>query len=335
MRGIFVGFGEVAEKAHAPVWRSRPGVSMVAAAEASGARRAAAERIFPGIRTCASLDELLASGIEADFADIATPPHLHAAQASACLKRGLHVLCEKPLVLSSEELEGLAREAETARRALFTVHNWKYAPLFQKLKELVDEGKLGAVRHAEWHVLRSVPAAVAAGAAANWRTDPKRAGGGILVDHGWHAAYLLAWLLGAAPKRVHGALKGAGRGRAEREATCLLEFPKATALLHLTWEAPRRDHWGVVYGRAGTAEIRDDRLVLLEDGHPPQTFRFPERLSHGSAHPDWFAAMLGEFEAATRDPAARAQNLLEARACARTIEAVYGAAAKPAARAKA
>lgn len=348
LKGALIGFGQVAEKAHAPAWQKEKGVSILAAADARPERRAAAEKAFPGIRTYADFERLLEMETDLDFVDIATPPHLHAAQCRLALQKGRHVLCEKPLVLNRKDFAFLRDLAQEQDRALFTTHNWKHAPLFIKLRSLLDADAIGAIRHMEWHTLRTRPAAVAASRAKNnWRTDKKLSGGGILLDHGWHAFYLITWLLDAAPKSASAALRFSGetaadraiprgnvvskrrpgatpkRPSAENEATCLIEFPHSSAVVHLTWNAARRSHWGILEGARGTIEILDDRLRVLPGSQPPHTYVFPEPLSHGSAHPDWFSTMLGDFRAAVANRRRRTRNLKEAELCIELIERIY------------
>lgn len=256
--------------------------------------------------------------------DIAAPPHLHAEYALLALKHGLHVLCEKPLTLSLKEFEALRREAARRRRVVFPVHNCKHAPLLAKLHGLLRERAVGGVTHLEWHVLRSQPS-VTAHAKANWRTDRRLSGGGILMDHGWHGLYLLQWLLGKKPLSAHGVLKCADG--TDREATCLIEFPGATALMHLTWNAPGRGHWGAVYGSEGRIELQDDRLRVCRGDSVPHTYSFQQPLSHGSAHPEWFRGTLADLKAALADPAAAAAALDEAGRCIALIEGLYGQSA--------
>ncbi len=323
MRGALIGFGAVAENAHAPAWKALPDFEIAAIAEASASRREAAQKHFPKAKVYSSPEEMLKKERRIDFVDIATPPHMHAAQIGAALKAGRHVICEKPLVLHRKDLTPLKAAAKRRDKVLFTVHNWKYAPLFQKLRELLDRGTIGAVHHAEWHVLRTKPAAVAGVNDGNWRTDRKRSGGGILIDHGWHAFYLLHWLLDGPHESVRAALKPSAGRTTDEEATCLLRYPKASAVVHLSWNAPRRDHWGVFYGRKGAIELQDDRLIVRRGDQPPQSYVFPEALSRGSAHPEWFQTALGEFREAVEHPAARQRNLKEAADCIAIIERIY------------
>ncbi|MFA5138519.1 MAG: Gfo/Idh/MocA family oxidoreductase [Elusimicrobiota bacterium] len=327
-KGAIIGFGEVCERAHIPALKADRDYEIVAVCDSCIERRSLAARLLPAAKLFPSAEAMtshfskLSSVI--DFVDIAAPPHLHAESSLLALKHGLHVLCEKPLTLSLKEFETIRREASRRRRVVFPVHNWKHAPLLAKLRELLRERAVGGVTHIEWHVLRSQPS-VTAHAKANWRTDRRLSGGGILMDHGWHALYLLQWLVGKKPLSAHGVLKCSGD--TDREATCLIEFPGSTALMHLTWNAPGRGHWGVVYGNEGRVELQDDRLLVYHRASVPHTYSFQQPLSHGSAHPEWFRGTLLDFKAALADPAAATAALDEAGRCIALIEGLYGRSA--------
>ena len=85
------------------------------------------------------------------------------------------------------------------------MHNWKFAPIFQKAMQAIASGRIGSVWHVEIFTLRDnvckgrrrAPAAKA----EDWRTSREVAGGGILVDHGWHSFYLLLNLVNAVGSR--------------------------------------------------------------------------------------------------------------------------------------
>jgi predicted dehydrogenase len=313
-KGALIGFGQVAEKAHVPAFLKSPGFQLVAAVDASEERLAAARALIPGLRTYASLDALLAAEKGLDFVDLATPPFMHAQQAEQALAAGLNVLCEKPLALSASELSRIEAAAQ-AGKVVFTVHNWKHAPLLAKAQELVAAKAIGAVSHAEWHTLRREPAKTALD---NWRSDPVRSGGGILVDHGWHALYLVFGWLGQPATRVSALLKPAG---AEREATVFLECGDATGLIRLSWNAPARSNWGAIHGSEGSLELLDDELILRRADRT-EKFSFPEKISQGSAHPEWFQGTLSDF-ADELAGSRRGRNLAEARFCLDVMTRAY------------
>ncbi|MEK7744617.1 MAG: Gfo/Idh/MocA family oxidoreductase, partial [Elusimicrobiota bacterium] len=343
-----LGFGQVAEDAHAPAFERGPGFSIVAVADPAPKRLAAARARFPRARAYPSPEALLDSESGLDFVDIAVPPFLHAELAMRALRRRLHVLCEKPLALTARDFESLRAEAARQKKALFPVHNWKHCPQFSALHALLREGAVGEPRHLQLHALRRRPASVRSG--SNWRTDRGRAGGGILVDHGWHNLYLACWLMDRAPRSASAFLNFPGHasgGRhqslgggtssgypsvaeSEDEAVCLVRFEAASAVLVLSWRAPVRGQWGVVYGSSGSVELLDDALLLRRGEDPPQTIRFPEKISASSAHPEWFSGTLRDFRSAAAKPEARCAELEEAGHCAALIESLYAENKEPA-----
>ena len=85
-----------------------------------------------------------------DLIDICTPGNTHAEIATAALEAGKHVLCEKPLANSVEEAERMAVVAEAAaKRGVFAMCGFSYrrTPALALAKRMVDEGRLGTIRH--------------------------------------------------------------------------------------------------------------------------------------------------------------------------------------------
>ncbi|MFA6584656.1 MAG: Gfo/Idh/MocA family oxidoreductase [Elusimicrobiaceae bacterium] len=333
-KGALIGFGAVAENGHVPALLAKKDVFKICAvAEPSEERRAAAERFFPGVRAYASLDALLENEKHLDFADIASPPVYHFSCIKKCLKAKLNVLCEKPLVFKHNDFAALAKLAAEKKRALFTVHNWKYAPPMVKARELIEKGLAGNVLHVELHVLRNQPS-ITAGAASNWRHDPKLSGGGIMTDHGWHNFYLAYCLAKGRPVSITASFSYPERNalQVEQSCSCQLEFLKdgsvnpVTAEIFLTWQSPVRKNWCAVYGTAGVIEIRDDIVILERKGQPEQIFSTGEKLSGGSAHPTWMAGLLDEFARALANPGSGTENLREAEACVALLNAGYKSA---------
>jgi predicted dehydrogenase len=313
LHGAVVGLGNVAVHGHLPGWRQRPDVAIVAATDLDPARRAECRVRLPEARWHDSVEALLAAH-DLDFVDVCTPPSSHGPVIEAALARGLHVLCEKPLVGSLAELERLAGLARGARSVLHTVHNWHQAPLVRATDALIREGRIGAVREVVWRTLRTQPAAAAGG--DSWRVDPAVAGGGVLTDHGWHVSYVVPRWVGVPPDAVSARLETRRHHRfaVEDTATLRLHFPDAVADIVLTWAAETRENQARVIGTAGCIDIEDDTVVLRADGRE-ERFRRPPALSDGSQHPDWFGPVADEFLARVlgRDPGHR--NLEEAAVC--------------------
>src|SRR5262245_10567964 len=203
LRGAIIGLGNVALHGHLPGWLSRRDVAIVAVSDTDPSRRAMWAERLPGARWYGDPSRLL-SDAALDFIDICTPPSSHAALIREALDRRLHVLCEKPLVGSLDDLRALVAHATAANRALHTVHNWHHAPIVRQTRTLVADGAIGRVTDVQWHTLRTRPAAAATD---SWRVDPAIAGGGVLTDHGWHVCYILQRWIGAPPIAVNATLE--------------------------------------------------------------------------------------------------------------------------------
>ena len=320
LRGAIVGLGNVAVHGHLPGWLSRADVLIAASADAVPARRAELAARLPAARWFDSATEMM-DAAELDFVDICTPPSSHRGLIEQALSRGLHVICEKPLVGSPAELAELAALAAGRGRALHTVHNWHHAPIVRRAQDLLAEGAIGPVTGATWRTLRTRPAAAAAGA-DNWRVDPAVAGGGVLTDHGWHVSYLLQRWFGGPPVAVSARLETRRHTAwaVEDTAALRLRFPEGTADVLLTWAADARGNWAEIAGRDGAIELADDTLILRRGGSE-RRWSFATGLSDGSQHPDWFHAVAEQFLADIAGGAGPGANLAEASACV-AIEAL-------------
>ncbi len=320
MKGAIVGFGEVAAAGHWPGYAAaHTDLEIVAIVERSGDRRELAARTAPALRTYASFDEMAAAE-RLDFVDICTPPALHAEPMLRALEHGWHVLCEKPFLLDAAALDrarGLARERD---RSVLPVHNWKYAPIVRAATECLGSGAIGRLRGVRIDTERLVSCAVADPAHPNWRRDPAVAGGGILMDHGWHAAYLALHWFGESPVDVRASLHRPSADAVEDEALLVVGFPSGQAEIALTWNGRIRRNTMRLTGDAGEIAIDDD--VLIVNG---TSRRFPVALSSGSHHADWFAAMLPEVSAAFHDRARASCAFEEAAGCLALIRAAYEA----------
>ena len=317
-RVALAGFGAIAENAHLPALKAAE-VELCAIFEPVPARREAASKRAPGARVYEKLDELLAKEKNLDALIVCSPPKFHADAVLAGLRAGLHVMCEKPLTLDPEALAVMRSESAGRGLCVYSINNWAYSAQWAKLLEVAGSGRLGAIRHAEIRVLRTKPSVSAL--PGDWRKDPAISGGGILVDHGWHNFYLMRRLLGPELDLAQTVLHPAGA--VDEVATVLLKAPGASGTIHLSWRAGERSNVAFAYGERGVAELRDDSLTIKADG-VEETTRFPEKLSGGSAHPDWLAAMWPAFEAECAGRG-RGENLGEAEFCLRTIRTAYGA----------
>ena len=326
LSGAIVGFGEVARHGHWPAYARSRDAAIVAVVDRTAERRALAASLLPSVATFATLDDLAASALAIDFVDICTPPSLHPQPMLDAVARGWHVLCEKPFVLDPEVLDTVRSRAEAAGVALVPVHNWKYAPIIQRASSVLAAGAIGTLRRVEIETTRAREASSADPARPNWRRDPAIAGGGILMDHGWHAIYLARHWFGESPASVRAALhypSGDRAGGVEDEARVTIGFASGDAVMSLTWNGTGRRNALRLIGGRGEIEVDDD--VLRVRGALSETATFDRPLSAGSHHDDWFSSMLPDIVAIFRQPAKATAGLTEAADCLSVIRQAYRA----------
>jgi len=324
-RGAIIGFGNVAANGHVPGWRERPDFRIVAVSDPDPERRALATSVLPGVQTYTDADALLRYE-QLDFVDIAAPPAMHAPLMVAAANAGVHVLCEKPLTASMRDYSAVRAAVQRAGIVLHTVHNWKYSDAFLAVQRIISGGALGALSAITFDTARN---GCAAATGDNWRMRAAVGGGGILVDHGWHAFYLMLAMANEAPQRIRALLERRRYVDAEVEDTalCTVYFPSLTGEIRLTWAAAeRRTCWRVV-GDEGELLVDDDRLVL-RGRRREHVQRLPTALSMGSHHPDWFAGVIDSFRTELDQPAARGANQTEAEWCLLLLSLAYASSAQ-------
>src|SRR5262249_47214787 len=235
------------------------------------------------------------------------------------LGAGLHVLCEKPLVTRTEDLQIILAAATRAGRIVHTVHNWLQAPICRKISSLIDHGEIGPIRSVRWQTLRTQPAAaVAVDGDRNWRLDRGIAGGGFFVAHGWHALYCITRWAGA-PRGLTALLENR-RFRdspIEDTATITLDLESGSGHIYLTWCANERANRIQIDGDHGRINVVDDNVILRSNSGERQ-WSCPPSLSEGSHHHDWFVGVTEEFQIAAMGGAKG--NLDQAEMCARLID---------------
>ncbi|MBE6601965.1 MAG: Gfo/Idh/MocA family oxidoreductase [Ruminococcaceae bacterium] len=142
------------------------------------------------LRFYTDLDELLANE-KIDFADICVPTYLHKEMTVKLLRRGCHVLCEKPMALCYDDCEEMIRVATENQRQLMIGQCLRFLPAFDYLKTVIEEKRFGAVTGAFFSRLSSLPT----WGWRNWFADTRCSGGGILDFH-IHDVDMIRYLFG-------------------------------------------------------------------------------------------------------------------------------------------
>ncbi|MDJ0363935.1 Gfo/Idh/MocA family oxidoreductase [Hymenobacter sp. H14-R3] len=144
VRFAICGVGHIGRR-HAALVARHAGAALVALIDERAELRVGLVAEFPGVPFFASLAEYLQAGPAADVLTVATPNGLHAPQAVAGLRHGLHVVIEKPIALHTTDAELIVQAAQQMGRLVFGVMQNRYSPPAAWLKQVVDEGRLGEV----------------------------------------------------------------------------------------------------------------------------------------------------------------------------------------------
>ena len=147
---------------------------------------------YPAVRLTSSFEDVIADP-EIDIVDICLPPHLHFESCVAALKKGKHVICEKPLVSSLRQVDALVRMAAECDLLLAPVFQYRFGPATAKLNALIQSGLAGKplVASIETHWDRGEDYY-----AVPWRGTWKGEQGGAVLGHAIHNHDLLCSVFG-------------------------------------------------------------------------------------------------------------------------------------------
>lgn len=177
-------------------------MKVTAIAEPQEEKREAARIRYglPENRCFSSAEEMLAQPKLADVMVIATQDRQHVEQAVNAIKKGYHVLCEKPISPDPEECRRLQKAAHEYQRIVAVGHVLRYTPFYSKIKELIAGGAIGEVVSIQameqvtyWHQAHSY-------VRGNWRRTDETSP--MILAKSCHDLDIFVWLLGKQCKKV-------------------------------------------------------------------------------------------------------------------------------------
>lgn len=172
-------------------------VKVVAAADAS--KRALKKAESLGVKILyADYRDLLNDSHELDAVIISLPNYLHFKSIQLALEAGLNVFVEKPMANTVEECRGIVNLAERSGRKFMVGHCMRFADAIEKMKDAVDKGYIGSLEVVTIEEVINGPFShgVVPKPVSDWWFDPKKAGGGALIDLGYHLIDLFRFFVG-------------------------------------------------------------------------------------------------------------------------------------------
>jgi scyllo-inositol 2-dehydrogenase (NADP+) len=207
-----------------------------------------------------------------------TSTYDHRRVVEICARHGVPVMMEKPLAVSAEDAHAIAAAASKAKIPVLVNYETTWYRSNHAAYDLAHEKTIGEIRKIVVHDGHQGPKEIGVPPEfLAWLTDPKLDGGGALYDFGCYGADLATWLMnGQRPLTVTAVtqqIKPELYPRVDDEATIILTYPKAQAIIQASWNWPfgRKDL--EVYGRTGyVLTVGNDGLrVRLHDQEEQQT----------------------------------------------------------------
>ncbi len=319
IRWGILGCGNVTEVKSGPAYQQTPGFT-VQAVMRRDAEKAADYASRHQVPVWYSDADALINDPDIDAVYIATPPDSHLFYALKVAAAGKICCVEKPMALNAAECAQMNAAFAAAGLPLFVAYYRRSLPRFLQVKQWLDAGLIGTVRHVQWNFSRS-PNPLDLAGAANWRTDPAQAGGGYFVDLASHGLDLLMYLLGDIQQVQGQALNQQGLYAAEDAVTAQWLFaPDAkgqvatgSGFWHFGTDG-RRDAVEIIgsLGHIRFSVFQEEPLQLCVNGVTEQVFiAHPAHIQH--YHVANIAAHLrGEKQhPSTGDSALRATAVME------------------------
>ncbi len=304
-----IGADWIAAIAAEPRWR------LHAIVESDAARRAELQREH-AVPVFAELPALLAEE-SPDAAVVATPPALHEPMVQALLEHRVHVLCEKPLALTSAAAQRILLAAGRSDRRVMMASKFRYLPELAMARQLVADGEIGDPVQVVITFCADTPMA------ERWNAQPAISGGGVLIDHGAHA-FDVARAFAGPIQRVFAHFGRRVQPLAVEDTVHVLAEARrgVLATIDMSWSTPAfTEHWCEVRGSRGTVRLGFDSGAVRRQGEA-QWQRFGGRYDKRAA----LARQLANFAAVIAGTAAPQIGHDDALDSVRAVEAAYRSA---------
>ena len=239
----------------------------------------AEDRIYETYQEMAEKESARSDGIH--VVAIVTPNHLHVPIAKVFAEKGIHIICDKPLALSTKEAIELKNIVESKKIIFALTHNYTGYPMVRHARSLIQKNDLGSIRVVQaeypqdWLTTKAEDSGLKQ---AEWRTDPKRSGdGGCIGDIGTHAFNLIRFITGLEVDELSADIHTFVKGRLlDDNAQIMLRFKGGAkgAIWSSQVAVGNENNLKIrVFGENGGLEWRQEDpnyLYYTKFGHPTQ-----------------------------------------------------------------
>jgi predicted dehydrogenase len=242
----------------------------------------------------------------------------HLAVVEAAAPRGIHVMVEKPLAMSLDHATRMKALADKHHITLMVSYETTWYPSLYEATDILRAGRIGELRKVVVHDGHKGPKKIGVTAEfLDWLRDPEKNGGGAVIDFGCYGANLMTYLMqGQRPTSVTAVLQQfqpTDYPKVDDEATIILTYPRAQAIIQASWNWPigRKDM--EIYGVQGTlvAENRNTLRTRFSEAAEETRTTLPERAAPGNDPFLYFKALIeGRIAPDRYDPSSLDNNML-------------------------
>jgi predicted dehydrogenase len=311
-----LGAARIAREQVIPGIRRSGSGEVVAVSSASG--RAGSYAAEVGIPKAYDSHEDLLADADVDAVYIALPNSLHASWIVRAAEAGKHVLCEKPLVVTGEELDRVAAAVEAAGVHLAEAFMYRHHPQLATVRELIGAGKIGKLVTLEARLHFSLERT----GEPDIRLRPDM-GGGALLDLGCYPVDLFGGLTGTDPDDV--AAVAHREGGVDTRTAAVLRYGNVVASLDCSFDAPMVNT-ATIIGTTGTITLTDAFRTDLVDGVGTVLVTTDGEVRQLQVPGDHYAEQIRAFARAVADRGAGEADLEHTRRTARTLDRIAQAA---------
>jgi predicted dehydrogenase len=270
-----IGCGDIARKRIAPALRDLDECDLIAVSRQRKELAESFAKEFGARKWYAAWEDLLKDDdIAAVY--IATPVFLHAAQTIAAAEAGKHVLCEKPMAMTSAECERMIASCRANRVKLGVAYYRHFYPVVTRAKEVVQSGEIGVPVLAQINAFELFDPRPDHPRA--WLLDKNRSGGGPMFDFGCHRIEVLANILGSI-KQVRSMTANVVLDRqVEDTATALFQFEQGSCGMLSVSHAVREPQDSLdIFGERGSIHvpILNEGTIRITNNDGERTERHP------------------------------------------------------------
>ena len=217
--------------------------------------------------------EMLDSGL-CDAVLVETPHYLHPEMVEECLKRNLHVICEKPAGVYTAQVRQMNEAAEKSEAKFAIMFNQRTNCVYRKMREIVKSGQIGELQRVAW-IITDWYRPQHYYETGGWRATWSGEGGGVLINQCPHQLDLLQWVTGGFPKSVRGFCHYGKWHEIEVEddVTAYLEYENGATGIFVTTtgETPGSNRFEIS-GTKGKLLCENDRLKWYKNAQDSREF---------------------------------------------------------------